>query len=83
MPDIRTTHLLTMTLAVSGMQAIGATPSGNRRIGLVAGGGGVWYFKVRSLQKSVITMTGEYRTAEKGRKDLEEQSKQHPIPVTS
>ena len=38
MPDIRTTHLLTMTLAVSGMQAIGATPSGNRRIGLVAGG---------------------------------------------
>ena len=38
MPDIRTTHLLTMTLAVSGMQAIGATPSGNRRIGLVSGG---------------------------------------------
>ena len=32
-------------------------------IGLVVGGGGVWYFKVRSLQKSVITMTGEYRTA--------------------
>jgi hypothetical protein len=46
-------------------------------IGLVVGGGGVWYFKVRSLQKSVITMTGEYRTAEKGRKDLEEKSRQH------
>jgi hypothetical protein len=41
-------------------------------IGLVVGGGAVWYFKVRSLQKSVITMTGE-----KGRKDLEEKSRQH------
>jgi hypothetical protein len=41
-------------------------------IGLVIGGGSVRYFKVLSLQKSVITMTGEYRTAEKGRKDLEE-----------
>ena len=51
-------------------------------IGLVAGGGGVWYFKVRSLQKSVITMTGEYRTAEKGRKDLEEKSR-HPMPTAS
>jgi hypothetical protein len=38
MAEIRTTHLMTMTLAVAGMQAIGATPSGNRRIGLVAGG---------------------------------------------
>jgi hypothetical protein len=46
-------------------------------IGLVVGGGAVWYFKVRSLQKSVLTMTGEYRTAEKGRKDLEEKSRQH------
>jgi len=46
-------------------------------IGLVIGGGGVWYFKVCSLQKSVLTMTGEYRTAEKGRKDLEEKSRQH------
>jgi hypothetical protein len=46
-------------------------------IGLVVGGGGVWYFKVRSLQQSVLTMTGEYRTAEKGRKDLEEKSRQH------
>lgn len=44
-------------------------------IGLVIGGRAVWYFKVRSLQKSVITMTGEYRTAEKGRKDLEEKSR--------
>jgi hypothetical protein len=46
-------------------------------IGLVVGGGGVWYFKVLALQKSVLTMTGEYRTAEKGRKDLEEKSRQH------
>lgn len=46
-------------------------------IGLVVGGGAVWYFKVRSLQKSVITMTGEFRTAEKGRRDLEEKSRQH------
>jgi Protein of unknown function (DUF3237) len=38
MAEIRTAHLMTMTLGVSGMQAIGATPSGNRRIGLVAGG---------------------------------------------
>src|ERR1700748_533382 len=38
MAEIRTTHLMTMTLTVSGMQAIGATPSGNRRIGLVSGG---------------------------------------------
>ena len=46
-------------------------------IGLVVGAGGVWYFKVLALQKSVLTMTGEYRTAEKGRKDLEEKSRQH------
>jgi Protein of unknown function (DUF3237) len=38
MPEIRTTHLMTLTLAVSGMQTVGATPNGNRRIGLVAGG---------------------------------------------
>ena len=38
MAEIRTVHLMTLTLAVSGMQAIGATPNGNRRIGLVAGG---------------------------------------------
>ena len=38
MPDIRTTHLFDMSLRVSGMQPIGATPNGNRRIGLVAGG---------------------------------------------
>jgi cation transport regulator ChaC len=38
MAEIRTTPLMTMKLAVSGMQAIGATPNGNRRIGLVAGG---------------------------------------------
>jgi len=38
MTEIRTSHLLTLRLAVSGMQPIGETPSGNRRIGLVAGG---------------------------------------------
>jgi len=46
-------------------------------IGLVVGAGGVWYLKVLSLQKSVLTMTGEFRTAEKGRKDLEEKSRKH------
>ena len=38
MAEIRTTHLFTMALDVAGMQPIGATPTGNRRIGLVAGG---------------------------------------------
>ncbi len=38
MAEIRTAHLMTMKLAVTGLQAIGATPSGNRRVGLVAGG---------------------------------------------
>ncbi len=38
MAEIRTTHLMTVKLAVSGLQPIGATPSGNRRVGLVAGG---------------------------------------------
>jgi Protein of unknown function (DUF3237) len=38
MVEIRTTHLMTLTLAVAGVQAIGATPMGNRRIGIVAGG---------------------------------------------
>ena len=38
MAEIRTTHLFKMTLQVAGMQAIGATPAGFRRIGLVAGG---------------------------------------------
>jgi hypothetical protein len=38
MAEIRTAHLMTMTLSVSGMQPIGVTPSGSRRIGLVAGG---------------------------------------------
>jgi Protein of unknown function (DUF3237) len=38
MADIRTTPLMTLKLAVSGMQAVGETPLGNRRIGLVAGG---------------------------------------------
>lgn len=38
MADIRTAHLLTLKLSVNGMQPVGETPSGNRRIGLVAGG---------------------------------------------
>jgi Protein of unknown function (DUF3237) len=38
MAEIKTTPLLTLKLSVSGMQAIGATPGGNRRVGLVAGG---------------------------------------------
>jgi hypothetical protein len=38
MTEIRTAHLMTLTLSVGGMQAIGATPGGNRRIGLVSGG---------------------------------------------
>lgn len=42
-------------------------------IGLIAGGGSVWYFKVLSLEKSVVTMTGEYRRAERGRKSLLEE----------
>jgi hypothetical protein len=36
--ELRTAPLFTMALQVSGMQPIGATPNGNRRIGLVAGG---------------------------------------------
>jgi len=40
-------------------------------------GRAVWYFKVRSRQKSVVTMTGEYQTAEKGRKDSEEKRRRH------
>ena len=38
MAEIRTRHLFDMTLQVAGMQAIGATPNGNRRIGLVGSG---------------------------------------------
>jgi hypothetical protein len=38
MAEIRTSHLLTLRLAVNGLQPIGETPSGNRRVGLVAGG---------------------------------------------
>ena len=38
MAEIRTSHLMTMKLAVSGLQPIGDTPAGHRRIGLVAGG---------------------------------------------
>jgi hypothetical protein len=38
MAEIRTTHLFTLSLEVSGMQTIGVTPVGSRRISLVAGG---------------------------------------------
>jgi len=38
MAEINTTHLFSLKLTVGGMQSIGATPAGNRRIGLVAGG---------------------------------------------
>ncbi len=38
MAEIRTIPLMTLKLAVNGMQPIGATPNGNRRVGLVAGG---------------------------------------------
>ena len=38
MAEIRTAPLFTLTLQVAGMQPIGATPNGNRRVGLVAGG---------------------------------------------
>src|ERR1700760_4906372 len=38
MAEIRTAHLFTLKLAVSGMQPVGDTPAGNRRVGLVAGG---------------------------------------------
>lgn len=38
MAEIRTRHIFTLRLQVSGMQQIGGTPGGNRRIGLVAGG---------------------------------------------
>ncbi len=38
MAEIRTRHLFTLRLRVGGSQAIGVTPVGNRRIGLVEGG---------------------------------------------
>ncbi len=38
MAEIRTAQLMTLKLSVTGVQAIGATPNGDRRIGLVAGG---------------------------------------------
>ena len=52
-------------------------------LGLVAGGGAVWYFKVRALQTAVVTMTGEYQNAEKGRRELEAKSRLHPAPAMS
>ena len=38
MTELRTVHLFTLTLEVAGMQPVGATPAGDRRVGLVAGG---------------------------------------------
>ena len=52
-------------------------------LGLIAGGGAVRYFKVRSLQTTVVTMTGEYQHAEKGRRELEAKSRLHPKPAAS
>lgn len=50
MAEIRTRHLMTMALTVGGLQAIGATPAGNRRIGLVSGG----TFKGERLRGTVL-----------------------------
>ena len=50
MTDICTKHLMTMALTVGGLQAIGATPAGNRRIGLVSGGA----FKGERLRGTVL-----------------------------
>jgi hypothetical protein len=38
MAEIRTAHLMTLRLSVIGMQQIGDTPNGTRRVGLVGGG---------------------------------------------
>jgi hypothetical protein len=38
MTEIRIAHLMTLTATVGGMQAVGATPNGNRVVGLVSGG---------------------------------------------
>lgn len=38
MAEIRTAHLFTLTLAVAEMQALGKTPMGDRRVGVVEGG---------------------------------------------
>src|SRR5437764_16466 len=38
MAEIRTTHLMSLTLTVAAAQPIGATPNGKRLVGLVAGG---------------------------------------------
>ena len=56
MAEIRTTHLFTLTLQVAGMQPIGATPGGNRRIGLVAGGS----FQGKRLHGTVLPGGAEW-----------------------
>ena len=38
MAEIRTRHLMTVNFLIGGMQAIGATPNGDRRVGLVGSG---------------------------------------------
>jgi hypothetical protein len=38
MAELRTTHLFTIDFTVGGMQQVGTTPAGDRRIGLIAGG---------------------------------------------
>jgi hypothetical protein len=50
MAEIRVTHLFTLTLSVGGLQPIGTTPSGDRRIGLVHAG----IFEGERLRGSVL-----------------------------
>lgn len=50
MAEIRTRHLFTMRLQMSGFQPIGITPSGNRRVALIAGG----IFKGERLRGTVL-----------------------------
>jgi Protein of unknown function (DUF3237) len=67
MAEIRTAHLMTLTLAVAGMQAIGATPNGNRRTSLVRPDGATTLdvrLVLETDDKSLIGMT--YRGMRQG-----------------
>jgi len=59
MAEIRTAHLFTLKLTVAGMQPIGQTPGGNRRIGLVAGG----TFEGERLRGTVLPGGADWLTA--------------------
>lgn len=50
MAEIRTAHLFTLTLMRGGLQTIGATPNGDRRIGLVSAGS----FEGRQMRGNVL-----------------------------